>query len=66
VLQVVDRGTTVILNPKSRFVSKRACCFPVITDVGKVVADSNNFIYPAWRHEVRGTGLPDRWAPTDV
>jgi hypothetical protein len=37
----------------------------MITDVGKAMANGNNLIYAAWRREVKGTGLPGRWAPTE-
>jgi hypothetical protein len=60
-----DRCTTVILNPQSRLVWKRTCRH-VITDVSKVTANSNNFIYAAWRREVKGTDVPGRWAQTEV
>jgi len=38
----------------------------MMTDVSKVAANSKNLIYAAWRREVKGTGVPNRWAQTEM
>jgi len=38
----------------------------LIIDVSKVTSNSKNFIYGAWRREVKGTGVLGRWAQTEV